>query len=548
MLAVAAIAALAALVAYPLAFIVLQAIFPAIGSGSLAQPFRHFAAVLTDPALVRLIANTVLLGISVVVVTALIGVPLGVVRALFRVPLAPLWDVLMLIPFMIPPYIATLGWILTLQPRGYLDQLAGAHAGPFLFSFPGIVFVMALHALPVVYFAAARAVEAAGGRLAEVGRVFGAAPTTAFRRITLPLASPGIFAGLLLAFALTIEEFGTPAALGRRSGFFVLVTGIETRISDWPIDLAGAASLSLVLVAILLAAFYLQQRLLAGRSFETFGARPQAAPKQSLGQLTPIAVIAFIIFVLLAAGIPLAAIFGTAFSKTLSGGLVLSNLGLRNYLLILDDQSGAFQALRNSLWLGLATAAITGLVAVVAAYIVVRTRLAGRRLIDLLTTLPNALPGVVVAVGLILAWNQPFLPLTPYNTPFVLLLAYCCLLLPYPMRYASAAFRQVGDSLEAAARVSGASVTITLRRILLPLIVPSMISSMLLVFAIASRELVASTLLAPAGMPTIGTFIWRQFEQGSIGLGMAMSSIAIALTTTISVAVTLLTRRWGLAR
>jgi iron(III) transport system permease protein len=151
---------------------------------------------------------------------------------------------------------------------------------------------------------------------------------------------------------------------------------------------------------------------------------------------------------------------------------------------------------------------------------------------------------VVVAVGLILAWNRP-LPLSPYNTPIILLLAYSCILLPYPIRYANAALRQINDNLEAAARVFGASSLTSLRRIVLPLIWPSLLSAMLLVFAVASRELVASVLVAPVGMMTVATFIWRQFEQGSIGLGMAMSTIALIVTLSVPLAITVLTRGMG---
>jgi iron(III) transport system permease protein len=163
-----AVAALIVLVAVPLAFVLLQAIFPRIGQGSLAEPFRGTAAALADPALIRLTAHTMLLGISVVTAVAVFAVPLGIVRALFRVPLAGLWDFLFLIPFLIPPYIATLGWILSLQPRGYLSQLAGVDAGRFLFSFWGTVFVMAFNVFPAVYFAVSRTVAAVGGRYADV--------------------------------------------------------------------------------------------------------------------------------------------------------------------------------------------------------------------------------------------------------------------------------------------------------------------------------------------------------------------------------------------
>ncbi len=197
----------------------------------------------------------------------------------------------------------------------------------------------------------------------------------------------------------------------------------------------------------------------------------------------------------------------------------------------------------NSLALGIATALVTGLLGAIAAYVVTKTQARGRMVLDILTILPNALPGVVVAVGLILSWNQPILPITPYNTPLILLLAYCCILLPQPVRYTAAAFLQIGGNLEAAARVSGASSLVAFRRILLPLIAPSLIASMLLVFAVASRELVASLLVAPVGMMTVSTFIWRQFEQGSVGLGMAMALLAIILTTLIPLGVLAAMRR-----
>jgi iron(III) transport system permease protein len=278
-------------------------------------------------------------------------------------------------------------------------------------------------------------------------------------------------------------------------------------------------------------AFLVQRRVLAGRSFETTGGRPSARDKRPLGRLAVPVMALFGLVTFLATGVPLFAVLATAMQKTISGGLVAGNLGLQNFAAILNDSAGGLRALGTSLSLGVATALIAGLLGALVSYVVVKTGTRGRRTIDVLAMLPNALPGIVVAVGLILAWNQPFLPVTPYNTTLILLLAYCCILLPHPVRYTNAALLQIGDSLEAAARVCGASGITALRRILLPLIAPSVISSMLLVFAVASRELVASILVAPVGVQTVATFIWRQFDQGSIGLGMAMAFIAIVLTT-----------------
>ena len=143
-----------------------------------------------------------------------------------------------------------------------------------------------------------------------------------------------------------------------------------------------------------------------------------------------------------------------------------------------------------------------------------------------------------MGVGLILLWNQPFWPVTPYNSWPILLLSYCCLLLPWPVRYVSSALKQLGSNLEPAARVHGASALAALRHIVIPLVFPSLLAAMLMVFAIASRELVTSLLLAPAGTQTVSVFIWRQFEQGSVGQGMAMASIA--MTTGLALMLTAL--------
>ncbi|MCX7686076.1 MAG: iron ABC transporter permease [Acetobacteraceae bacterium] len=538
-----AVAALLLLIGLPVGAILLQAAFPGLPRGDLSAPFSGVAAALSEPRILALIGNTLALGAAVSAGCLLLAAPLGLVRGLCRVPGAAAWDVLFLIPFMIPPYIAALAWIMTLQPRGYLAQLAGFDLGGFLFSFPGIVFVMVLNLYPLTYFAVARTVEAAGGRLAEVARVFGASPARALWRITLPLAMPGIVASLLLVFAMAIEEFGTPATLAARTGFHVLVTGIYTRFSDWPIDLPGAAVLSVVLMLLAGGAYALQLLILARRSFVSVGGRPAEASKAPLGRWALPVLAAFGIVTALGVGVPVAAVLATALTRTISGGLAWENLSLVHFAALFANRAGALTALANSLGLAAGAALLTGLVGALVAYVLNRTELPGRRLLDLLSLLPNAIPGIVVAVGLILAWNQAFWPVAVYNTPWMLLIAYCALLLPYPVRYATAALQQIGRSLDDAARVSGAGVAALVGRILLPLLLPSLGVAMLLVFAIATRELVASIMVAPAGFPTVSTFVFAQFEQGSAGVGMAMSVIAIFASTAILVALAAAARR-----
>jgi iron(III) transport system permease protein len=536
-------AVLTVIVALPFLFILLQAIFPGIGVGSFADPFAALIEVLGSGNLPRAARNTLVMGLGTVAVTAVIAVPLAALRALFRLPGAAFWDILFLVPFMIPPYIATLGWVMTGQPRGYLEQLTGHNIAGLLFSVPGIILILSLHCFPVVYFALSRSFAAVGGRFADVSRVFGASPIVAFGRVTLPLTLPALAASLLLVFAMAIEEYGTPAVLGTRIGFRVLVTGIDEAIGDWPVDLPGASTLALVLVGLATAAFLLQRRLLARGGFETTGSRPAESGRRALGRWRLPVLLAFAAVAFVSTGVPLMAVLATALSRTVSGGLALSNMGLGNFASVFAAGSAARGALLTSLGLGLVAALLTGLLGAVAAFVVLRTQARGRGYVDVVAALPNAAPGVVVALGMILLWNQPWLPVTPYNTLWILVLAYVLLLLPQPVRYTTAALQQIAPSLDDAARICGASELTMARRILLPLVAPHLMVAMLLVFVVAARELVASLLILPVGRQTIATFIWRQFDQGSVGVGMAMAFVTIGLTTLLPLIVLVAARR-----
>ncbi|HHN4450019.1 TPA: ABC transporter permease [Klebsiella michiganensis] len=521
------LAALLVLVALPLLFIVLQAIFPHFSAGSLGGAFSGVSTLIADPQLPTMLGGTLWVACGVALMSVVIGLPLGVLRGLFTIPLPRLWDLLFLIPFLTPPYIAALSWMLMLQSHGYLQQLTGWDLNDLLFSRIGIVLVMTLNIFPVVYFAVSRSLLASGQRLAIVARVHGASAWRAFWHITLPMLSPALAAGMLLAFTLAIEEYGVPAALGARAGLVMLTVGIEKKLADWPVDLPGASLLSLLLIAVALLAWWLQKRLTGDKAVTSVTGKPGENSGAELGWLTLPAVLVMAGVGGLAVVMPGASMVLTSLMSTLSGGIHADNVTLRHFAALFAQQGDALSALATSLSLALASAGVVGLVGLLAAWLVVVQKIKGSAFVDALSLLPAALPGVVVGVGLILLWNQPFWPVSPYNTWFMLLLSYCCLLLPWPVRYVSSALRQLGNNLEPAARVHGATALQALRLIVLPLVFPALLAAMLMVFAVASRELVTSLLLAPAGTQTVSVFIWRQFEQGSAGEGMAMASLTL---------------------
>ena len=535
---------LVVLVALPVLFILLQAIFPHLGEGSLAGAFTAIPTLLHDPQLPSLLSGTLHIGLMVALLSAILGIPLGTLRGLFNLPLARLWDLMMLIPFLTPPYIAALSWMLALQHNGYLYQLIGIDLNDLLFSQTGIALVMTLNIFPVVYFAVSRSLLASGQHLATVARVHGASAFQAYRHVTLPMMLPALAAGVLLSFTLAIEEYGVPAALGTRAGVVMLTVGIEERLADWPVDLPGSSLLSVLLVVVAMAAFALQRKLVGNKEVTSITGKPARNTGADAGAWRIPMSLIFVFISCLTVVFPMSSMLLSSLLSTLSGGIHLDNFTLRHFAALFARQGDALSALSTSVGLALGSSIITGLTGFFAAWLVVVRKMRGSVLIDGLSLMPAALPGVVIGVGLILLWNQPFWPVTPYNSWSILLLSYCCLFLPWPVRYVSSALKQLGGNLEPAARVHGASSFQALRYIVLPLIFPSLLAAMMMVFAIASRELVTSLLLAPAGTQTVSVFIWQQFEQGSVGQGMAMATITIITGLALMLgALTLVQRR-----
>ncbi|MBZ6402121.1 MAG: ABC transporter permease subunit [Kalamiella piersonii] len=535
--------ALGILVALPLLFIVLQAIFPQLGAGSWQGAFSALPRLLTDDALLPMGFGTLKVGLGVVLCSLIIGLPLGVLRGLFRLPGSALWDLLFLVPFLTPPYIAALNWTLALQRNGYVQQLTGLDLESLLFSASGITLVMTINIFPVVYFAVSRALMASGQRLALVARVHGASAWRAFWHVTLPLLLPALAGIALLAFTLAIDEYGVPAALGARAGLTLMTVGIEQKLSDWPIDLPGAAMLSLLLSLVALAAWFAQRHLTAAQDVATIGGKPAASEAVSAGIWTLPIVLLFALTALVAVALPLCSMTLSGLLDTLSGGLSGANLTLRHFAALFSQQGDTLSAFSTSIGLAFGAALLTGALGFLVAWRVAEGKSRALALLDGLALLPAAIPGVVIGVGLILLWNRSFWPVSPYNTPAILLLSYCCLLLPWPVRYVSSALRQLAPTLEPAARVHGASRLQALRLVVFPLVSPSLLAAMMMVFAVASRELVTSLLLAPAGVQTVALFIWRQFEQGSVGQGMAMATLTLIATLALMLGATALLQR-----
>lgn len=524
-----AVVLLAALIAAPLWMVLLTSIRTGTAL-DLTAPFR----VMANPQMGQLMWNTIQLGAWVVLGATLLALPMAILSAKTSMGRHGWLDVVLIIPFMTPPYIGSMGWILFMQRRGFLEQLlpSAEAVTPLFFSLFGMVAVMSLHLFPFLYLILRNALQRIGTGYEEAAALHGAGYGYRLRRIVLPLLLSSYAMGALLVFVKTIAEFGTPATFGRKIGFYVMTSEIHNYISNWPIDFGKATSLASLLLGGCLLFWYIQSVITRRFHYPTVGGRGGRDTEQRLTGWRKGAAWAYVAALLAASiGVPYFSIIAASLQKLRGNGLAWDNFTLAHYAELLRPGSPGMQALGNSVGLALLSASIGTLLGLFLALIIGSASTASQRVTDAFSLLPNMVPGIVLVVGLILFWNSPWMPLPLYNTYGMVVLTYAVLFLPYSVQYIKSGLGQIDRSLLQAGRVFGGTGAYIFRRILLPLLVPGMLAGWMMSFTISIRELVASLMILPPSMQVSATYIFAQFEQGEVSLGMAMAVVSVGLTT-----------------
>ncbi len=520
---------LAVLVVVPLFFIFLTSVYPE-QTLDLSAPLR----TILENKLGEVFWNSIWLGLCVVLGTTALALPLAWILAKTSLGRHAWLDIVLLIPFMTPPYIGSMGWILFMQKNGYMEQLLPMAEAwtPKFFSVFGMVAIMSLHLFPFLYLILRNALLQIGGSKEDAAAVHGGRFFYSFRRIVLPLLLSSYAMGALLIFVKTIAEFGTPATFGRKIGFYVLTSEIHKYISSWPIDFGKATALASVLLSTCLLLWYAQTVVTRRYTYRLVGGKGTRSKIYPLNGLTRLLAWGYVIvLLLLSIGVPYFSIISASLMKLRGVGLAWSNLTLNHYAELLTWGSKSMNALLNSLGLSLAAATISVLLGTWFALTIKQSRTWPQRMTDLFSLLPNTVPGIVLVVGLILLWNAPWMPVPLYNTYGMVVLTYVVFFLPYTVQYVKANFSQLDEALFQAGQVFGGRPAYVFRRILLPLIVPGMLAGWMMTFTISVRELVASLMILPPSMETLATYIFAQFEQGKVSLGMAMAVVSVGLTT-----------------
>ncbi|MGE6596824.1 ABC transporter permease [Bacillus proteolyticus] len=519
----------AMLIVIPLCLILFSSVYENSGWNFL-KPFE----VMQSGGLAGIFLNSMLLGVLVVIGATIFAFPLAFIMSKTDVGKYSKLDIVFMIPFMTPPYIGSMGWILFMQPNGYFEQFFPGlkSISSSFFSLGGMVLIMSLHLFPFLYFMLKNTLLQIGSSKEEAAAVHGGSFFYRLRKIILPLLLSSYVMGALLIFVKTIAEFGTPATFGRRIGFHVLTSEIHKFISSWPIDFSSATALSSLLLSACMLIWYMQNVLNRKYSYAMVSGKGVKSKRYTLSIVTRFIAWIYVIGLLIVAiGIPYFSILIASLSKLRGGGLHLNNFTTNHYEALFTMGSPGLEALWNSFLFSLVTAIVAVIIGVFLALMIRKGKKSSEKWLDMCGMLPNMVPGIVMVVGLILFWNSPYMPMSIYNTPVMVIVTYVVLFLPYTVQYVKASLGQIDDSLVQAGSIFSGNYIYIFRKIILPLIIPGVLAGWAMTFTISIRELVASLLVLPPSVETSATFIFAQFEQGEVSIGMAMAVVSVGLTT-----------------
>ena len=487
-----------------------------------------------------MVFNSLTFAAGAAVVSLVVGTGLAYLNVRTDVPFKALFFAASMVPLIIPGILYTVSWIFLASPDiGLINVVLRPIFGGDVFnvfSIPGMIWVEGLHLSPLVFLLMVAAFRSMDPSLEESALMSGARRWTVFRRVTVPLVRPAVVAAVLIMVVRSLESFEVPALLGLQSGIYVFTSRIYFVLRSYPPDLgaAGALATSLLLLAVL--GIFLSNLVgRGGRNFQTITGRGFRPRPIELGRTRALVGAVIVVYFAVTVVLPLLMLLWVSILDFYRAPSVaaLQSLTWDNYHEVFTE-SKATTALKNSLILGAGAATGVMVVMAVAAWLVVRSRVPGRQLVDHLSFLPLIVPGLVL--GLALAFVYLRSPVPIYGTLIILLIAYCTRFMPYGMRYAVTSMHQISSELEESAQVSGASWWSTFRRVLLPLLAPGLVAGWVYIFVVSFRELSSSILLYSPGNEVLSILIWEQFENGEFTV---LAALGVVMILTLVVVVTI---------
>ena len=501
----------------------------------------------------RCLSNSFVLAAATTLVSTCLALPLAQLFARCDFPAKRLWQALLMAPLILPPFVGAIGIQQLLGRFGAINHLLGL-VGPGVENphpvdwlggggFWGVIAMQSLHFFPILFLNLSTALENINPAVHEAARCLGAGPARVFRTVTFPLLLPGLLAGALIVFIWAFTDLGTPEIFGFHH---VVAVQIFDRVKETGFNPFGY-TLVMVVLLVTVALFLWSRRLLARQDYVTHGG---AASAQELTRLrrAPLCVTVSGLGLLVAvallphASIILQSVSGRWFMSALPQEWTAEHY--REVFSLPQTLTG----LKNSLLYASVSALLDVVLGIAIGYWLARKEFTGKTVLDALTVLPLALPGIVLAFGYVVGFNIPsqwggvdFSWLKDFVNPrenpaFLLIISYSVRRLPYVVRAVHAGLQQMSVSLEEASRNLGAGAFTTLRRIVLPLLKGNILGGAVLTFAFAFLEVSDSLILAmKEDFYPVTKTIWSllgRIEPGSASVASALGVVGMLVLLT----------------
>jgi iron(III) transport system permease protein len=481
-------------------------------------------------------------------IAALIGFLIAWLLIRIRLPGGRLLEFAMWVTFFIPLLPVTLSWILLLNPHyGIINKallsLPFIHSPPFdIYSVGGILWVhIAASSVPVMVLILGPAIRQLDASFEEIARACGAGPFVVFKQITLPILAPAILTGALAGFIKSLEAFEVEQLLGRPAGIFVYSTRIYDLVAWEPPNFNSAMALSSFMLLVLLFIAVAYQRLIRHQEYATILGRGASFRPLAIGPTRWIVSAALFLVVAISLFFPLLMLVCSSFMKLFGFFNIPAPFTLDHWREVLVDPV-FLRSLTNSLVLSGGAGLGGVLVYAIVAYLIVRSPLPGRGIVDLLTWLPWSIPGILLGVSVLwLILASPLLSFL-YGSLASLIVIMIVAQMPIGVQMMKASIRQIAAELEQSSRVCGAGPMRTFLSIVVPLIRPMLVSIFVIVFISALRDISTIIFLASARSQTL-SLLMMQFATSS---NLEASAVIGVITTAIVLVVALLARHFGL--
>ena len=533
------------LIIYPVSFLIFGSFWSGNPGGAGELTLDNYVIVFSDPKTFELLVNSLAYALG----SALLGVSIATVLAFIttrtNAPLREYFIFIPILPIILPGMVDNLAWIYLFSPNSGLANtwwrnLTGFSDPLFnIYTIYGMIWVMGISLVPLAYLVISSAFRTMDPSLEETARISGSSLFSIFRKITIPLMLPAILSVYLLTFILAFESFETPAMIGLPAGRDVFMSQIYQAVV-WALPPSyglGTAYASIILVITMTAVFLYRKATSRQEKFQVITGKGYQPGILDLGKWkwAGTAVLGLYVFVhiVIVFGMVLILSFQTYWDPN----NLFGNMTLRNYETVIG-QRRIVSSLINSGVVSIVSATIVVIVAAILTYISRRKNIRGGGLLEGLGTLPLAFPGFILGLGLL--WTFLTLPIGVYGTVFVLMLAFLVKYMPQGIRFANGALIQIQDDLEESSSITGAEWTYTVRKIILPLLKPALISAWIYIFVLTFRELSSIIFLVTPNNQVISAILWDLFVNGSVELLAATSMLlTLFLWTVVIIAIIL---------